>query len=211
MIKLEGTIGNEYYFYSKIETQLKLIIDVGAQNSFFTNVDCEIHFFEPDTYAFNELTKNDNEKYFFNKKGLGSRNQEKILYNDLGSAYHRYVNGINYDNNEKIEIIRLDSYITERNIKNISLLKIDTEGMEYEILLGMGEYLNICKYIVFEYAWDTAEAAGVNFSNIKSLLDGFDLFEMDINGELIDLDEDKITKRIRPNTNNIVAKNKKSE
>jgi FkbM family methyltransferase len=211
MIKLGGTIGNEYNFYSKIEPELKLIIDVGAQNSFFTNVNCEIHFFEPDTVAFNELIKNTNEKYFFNKKGLGIENQEKILYNDLGSVYHRHVNGINYDVNEKIEIIRLDLYITEKNIKNISLLKIDTEGMEYEILSGMGEYLDICKYIVFEYAWDTAEAAGVNFSNIKSLLDGFDLFEMGSGGELINLDEEKITKRVRPNTNNIVAKNKKSE
>lgn len=209
MINLEATIGNEYDFYSKIEHELKLIIDVGAAMSFFTNVDCEIHFFEPNTEYFNKLLEFDNEKYVFNKKGLGSKHEEKILYNDLGSAYYRHVDGINYDINEKIEIIRLDSYISEKNIKDISLLKIDTEGMEYEILSGMGDKLTLCKYIVFEYAWDTAEAAGVNFSDIKLLLNEFDLFEMAEGGELVEVDEEQITRKIRPNTNNIVAKNKK--
>ena len=82
--------------------------------------------------------------------------------------------------------------------------------MEYEILLGMGDYLNTCKYIVFEYAWDTAEAAGVKFVDIKNLLKNYNLFEMAPDGHLIDVDELKITNRVYPNTNNIVAKNKKN-
>lgn len=209
MINSTGMIGNEYAFYQKIEPELKLIIDVGAAESFFIGVDCEIHFFEPDPIPFEELSKHRNKNYFFNKKGLGSKNSEANLYNEIGSVYNRFNN--DELNIEKIEILRLDSYIEEHRIEKISLLKIDTEGMEYEILCGMGHYLDICDYIVFEYAWDTAEAAGVSFSNLKDILKNYNLYEMDYNGNLVDLDEPRITARVRPNTNNIVAKNKKNE
>ena len=208
MINNIAMLGNEYEFYKKIEPELDLIIDAGARDSFFLGVNCYVHFFEPDSEEFNSLSKNVNDKYTFNKLGLGSESKEVTLYNNIGSTYNRF--GHDVGQQEKIIITRLDSYISENNIKEISLLKIDTEGMEYEILLGMGDYLDICKYIVFEYAWDTAEAAGVKFSDIKNILKNYNLFEMGTNGDLINVNELKITNRVYPNTNNIVAKNKKN-
>ena len=207
MINKHGTMGNEFNFYSNLGPKLNTVIDVGARDSFFTDLECEVHYFEPDSKAFTDLgkkiTKNN---HYINKLGLGMDANNKKLYNESGSTNIRPSAFVNYGINEDIKIIRLDSYVLEKNIKQISLLKIDTEGMEYEVLKGLGDYLKICEYIIFEYAWDTAEAAGVDFYDIKNLLTDFDLFEMGIDGELITLDEQKITAKVRPNTNNIVAK-----
>lgn len=217
MIRKDGTIGGEYSFYCKIEPELKIIIDVGAQDSFFIGVDCEIHFFEPDTIAFNKLvykiTNNNiqniknHKNYFYNKVGLGKNTTKKKLYYESGSTNWRNVpiTLANPDNFEEINIIRLDSYIEEKKIKEISLLKIDVEGMEYDVLLGIGNYINICKYIVFEYSWDTAEANGTNFSDIKNLLKNFELYRIENDGNLGTLYESKIIKRVLPNINNLVA------
>ena len=205
MIKQYNYIGNEFPFYSKIENQLNLIIDVGARDSFFTNVNCEVHYFEPDSEAYDNLKIN-KPNHFKNKLGLSSKNEIKKLYNQLGSTNYRPVDNINYNICENIQTITLDEYVEDKKIKKISLIKIDTEGMEYEVIKGAKKSLEICDWVVFEFAWDTAEAAGVTFNDIKNLLTKFEIYDIDNFGNLVSVNEEKITARIRPNTNNLVAK-----
>jgi FkbM family methyltransferase len=199
-------IGNEYNFYVKIENELNLVIDAGARNSFFTDLDCEVHYFEPDTIGY-ETIKTKKPNHYINKLGLGSNTTKKILYNDSGSAYRREHDLVNLSNFEEINIISLDDYVESKNIKEISLLKIDVEGMEYEVLCGSKKILNKTKYVVFEYSWDTAKAAGTSFDKIKSILKNFKLYEMNYDGSLRDIDEQSICAEVYSNTNNIVAKN----
>jgi hypothetical protein len=45
---------------------------------------------------------------------------------------------------------RLDSFIKSENLKPPTLLKIDTQGYEYEILQGCGEVLNSIEVILLE-------------------------------------------------------------
>ena len=46
---------DEYNFYCKIEPELKLVIDAGTASTFFNQLNCEVHFFEPDSNHYNSL------------------------------------------------------------------------------------------------------------------------------------------------------------
>jgi FkbM family methyltransferase len=203
--KQNNYIGNEYAFYNSILNELKVVIDVGAQSSFFTNLNCEVHYFEPCSKGFKTLPVNKH-KHFANKLGLGKKNSIKKLFNETGSTYYRN-NAGNHEIYEDIEVITLDSYTEQKNIQQITLLKIDTEGMELEVFLGAKQTLKKTKYIVFEFAWDTAEAANVTFQDIKNVLQDFKIFEINEDGTLRVINETSITARVRPNTNNLVAIN----
>jgi FkbM family methyltransferase len=201
----------EYTFYTKIESELKVVFDVGATNSFFNELDCEVHFFEPQLTRYNELVgmTKENDRYFHNQLGCGDTNGSIEIFNDLSSTQWRDVPkqfGVkNKSNVEIIEIIRLDSYLgTLRQVPEISLLKLDIEGAEYSALLGMGNLLNKCKYITFEYGWDTSEVFNFKLQDILDLLNDFDTFKMTING-LTPVNVEAMEKRIRPNANNLVA------
>jgi hypothetical protein len=45
----------------------------------------------------------------------------------------------------KVTVVRLDSYLAERNIDRISLLKIDAEGYELPILKGLQRFFESSK------------------------------------------------------------------
>ena len=53
-----------------------------------------------------------------------------------------------------VKMILLEDYLVEKNINKIDLLKIDTEGYEYETLLGLRIKLKNVKLILFEHHYD---------------------------------------------------------
>lgn len=52
----------------------------------------------------------------------------------------------------EVEVITLEKFVQENNIKNISFLHSDVEGCDLEVLLGLGEYLKIVKAGCLEIA-----------------------------------------------------------
>jgi FkbM family methyltransferase len=202
----------ERAFYTKIESELNLVFDVGAMNSFFNQLNCEVHFFEPQLARFKELVQitKQNHKYYFQQIGCGNETTEVKIFNDLSSTEWRDTPtkfGVkNKLNVETIRLIRLDEYINtlKQTPKEISLLKLDIEGAEYSALLGMGDMLNLCKYITFEYAWDTSEPFNFKLQDIIDLLCGFDIFKM-VGAGLTPINILEIENKVRPNNNNLVA------
>lgn len=71
---------------------------------------------------------------------------------------------------ETIEVIPLASYLIDRNIDTISILKIDTEGYEYEILLGLESKIKLVDIIIFEHHYDNMIKKGYTFEDINKLL-----------------------------------------
>ena len=70
----------------------------------------------------------------------------------------------------QIKIQSLKEYIDNNNMTNIDFLKIDTEGYEYEILLGLEDRIKLVKVIMFEHHYDNMIKKDYTFTNINDLL-----------------------------------------
>ena len=90
--------------------------------------------------------------------------------------YKRKFRLINFLNNKetyqkiKIKISKLKDYIEKNNIKKIDFMKIDTEGYEFEVLLGLKNKINLVDIIMFEHHYDNMIKKGYTFRDINKLL-----------------------------------------
>ena len=75
-----------------------------------------------------------------------------------------------YEKKILVKAIRLEDFIKEKKIKEIDLLKIDTEGHELNVIQGTGEYLKNIKLILFEHHYDDSLIKNYGFSDIDNYL-----------------------------------------
>ena len=67
-------------------------------------------------------------------------------------------------------MILLEDYLIEKNITNIDFLKIDTEGYEYEAILGLRNKLKNVKLVLFEHHYDNMILKNYKFRDIHKVL-----------------------------------------
>ena len=76
-----------------------------------------------------------------------------------------------YNSNQiPIKIITLDHFIENNEIENVDLLKIDTEGYEFNIIKGLSKHSNKIKLIYFEHHYDDMIIKNYKFGDIHKLL-----------------------------------------
>ena len=109
------------------------------------------HFIESSSSTIKKI--NTSSKYFKKKKKLISS-----------------LNNPNYFKEIDVNQISLDEYIIQKNIKRIDFLKIDTEGSEYEVIMGVTKNLKNIKLILFEHHFDDMISKEYKFSHINNLL-----------------------------------------
>lgn len=149
---------HEINIFNRIKCEVNEVIDVGAEidiSYYREHNTAQYHLFEPISfhyYKLIELTK-DIPNIKVNNSACGDIQTIEKIY--LNSSSINYRSGSkNVDNKiETINIIRLDNYIENNNLQNFDFIKIDTEGYEYKVLKGLGEYLNKFKFIQVEYGW----------------------------------------------------------
>ena len=118
---------------------------------------------------------------------LGSENKN-ISLNQSDESSSSTFNDINYESNyfkkkqqllksEKnffteinVKMITLDKYLLDSGIQQIDFLKIDTEGYEYEVLLGMKDKIKKVQLIMFEHHYDDMIKKSYKYHDIKKLL-----------------------------------------
>jgi FkbM family methyltransferase len=137
----------------------KEIMDIGANignhSLFFANfLNCtKVHSFEPFPQNVSVLKKNmsnaivDHEIYDI---ALSSKAGEMTLYNSQSDNYggfslHNYGKGISYMVQPYIKVRTLDSF----NLDNISMIKIDVENHENEVLDGARATIKRTRPIIF--------------------------------------------------------------
>lgn len=175
----------------------KTFFDVGAHKGesiefFLQNFAIQtIYSFEASKDNYKKCVNNINSKNYKNTKifienlALGENSKTKFLLETSESSsstinkinkkskYYKKKNYfLNLKNEKKTRItqIKLSDYIKKHKITSFELIKIDTEGYEYFVLLGAEKFLKKFKYILFEHHYDDMIQKKYKFSDINSLL-----------------------------------------
>jgi FkbM family methyltransferase len=147
---------NTYNFITETQNSKIKIIDCGAYiglsilyfKELFPN--SEIIGFEPDPQNFDTLSKNI-ESFGYNNIEIYNKaiwiNNEDVSFSQTGTMSSS-INGL-YENVKKINVqsIRLKDLLIDR----IDLLKIDIEGVEYDVIKDCSENLKFADKIFIEY------------------------------------------------------------
>ena len=152
---------------------IRIVLDIGAHKGEFLNHIKKIksirkvYSLEPQKKIFNELLKEiDNKKFFAYNVAISNNNgKQKMQINDFSmtstlsklnekSKYYKIKNLIIGNKKKKFEFIKtekLDFFTKKRKLKNIDLLKIDTEGHELNVVKSGLKTLKNTKYILVEF------------------------------------------------------------
>lgn len=147
-----------------------IIFDIGANKGCYSQTiksisnDAEIFMFEPHPITFQSLKKNFKQDNFhlFNL-ACGEKEGSVNLYDYADrncSSHATLVKNVIEDIHQgqskeyQIEMIALDQFITEHNIKHINLLKIDTEGYELNVLKGCQESIKAKKIDIIHFEFN---------------------------------------------------------
>jgi len=88
---------------------------------------------------------------------------------------------------ELVEIKRLDEYIFENEIKNISLIKIDVEGYEFAVLKGLSRFLEkkLQKYplIIVEIIPSAYSLQGLNLKALDNYMKNYFYYAYTLDGK----------------------------
>lgn len=122
--------------------QFRRAVDIGGNIGFWSRDFCEkfneVEIFEPDDSNIECLEANlkGKKNYNLHKVGLGLKQEEKIFYKSLTtSGGHSFFREQVFEEQVEesfLQIKKLDDY----NFINVDLIKIDTQGSEYDILIG---------------------------------------------------------------------------
>ena len=122
--------------------------------------------------------------------GLGEKN-DILTLNEITDGVSNTFNSLNQDSkyfkkkkffttlfgikkfiNDKVptKIIALKELIEEEKIDKIDFIKIDTEGFEFNTLLGLEKEIKKVRYILFEHHYDNMIIKDYKFADIHKLL-----------------------------------------
>ena len=79
----------------------------------------------------------------------------------------------NFYKKTPIKMTSLDNYIRKEKIQFIDVLKIDTEGFEFNVLKGLNDNFKLIKFIYFEHHYDDMIIKHYNFGDIHQLLKSY--------------------------------------
>ena len=74
------------------------------------------------------------------------------------------------NNKVQTKIIPLKEFMIQKKIKKVDFMKIDTEGFEYNTLLGLEDYIKKIKFILFEHHYDNMLIKNYKFGDMHKLL-----------------------------------------
>jgi len=151
-------------FIKKSSSDFKIVFDVGANIGEWSNLisdmlpNGKIYSFEPSRKTFSTLEKNiKKENILAFNLGLGDKTEQKVFYNygddsTLNSSINRVIKS-HTQTMETVDFDTLENFCREKNIDQISFLKIDVEGGELAVLKGSEKLITAGKinYIQFEY------------------------------------------------------------
>tara|TARA_Y100000768_G_C23815410_1_gene603850 strand:+ start:41 stop:754 length:714 start_codon:yes stop_codon:yes gene_type:complete len=186
---------NILFIKKKLGNEIETLIDIGANVGetileFNRNFKIKkIYSIEPNFEAYNEIKKQKNKNVeVFNFAASDIEEQDKLKIGYLSSM--STINAINndsiytkvksfiiwiltrkfaiYKNETIIEKKRLDKFIDKQDIDVVDILKIDTEGHEFNVIKGLGDHITKVKLILFEYHDDDSIVKNYSIDDIDN-------------------------------------------
>jgi FkbM family methyltransferase len=174
-----------------------LVIDIGAhKGEYISNINknfdiSKAYCFEPNPKVFKILKKNNlsNRNIKFINYGA-SNNSGNILFNENIESSSSSINELNKESNYykkkffllnflnsnevtkkiQIQVVTLSEFIIENKINTIDLLKIDTEGYEFQVLQGLKDKINNIHLLHFEHHFDDMIIKDYKLTDIHNFL-----------------------------------------
>lgn len=127
-----------------------------------------------------------------NRAGVGSANGEfelnvltdsKVSSSFLAPAHGTW-DTIEYHigaiEQERVPVVTLDQYCSEKNVESVYLIKIDVQGFEIEVLKGAGRILGTTDYVFVEAGIERLYEGAPSFAEVHSEMEkrGFHLMTM---------------------------------
>ena len=109
------------------------------------------HMNESSSSTIKDLNINSN--YFKKKKKLLFNKKKQNFFNEITACQQS-----------------IDDYMQKKKILKIDFLKIDTEGYEFEILLGAKKNMKNINLVLFEHHYDDMIKKNYKFSDVHNLL-----------------------------------------
>jgi FkbM family methyltransferase len=199
---------NELEIYKRMSEYFKIVFDIGCRDDldfYEIKQNVEYHLFEPFTDALmsikNKIKLLPKNNLILNEFGLSDINMNNCVYykNTQSFIPHWYVPPI--DSGERYSLRTLDSYVEENKIKNIDFIKIDVEGLDYNVIKGginTIKFENKVSYIQVEYSGGIKQYVDLldnfNFylmvepSLLGVILKNNNILDIDFNKSLVKLD-----------------------
>ncbi len=201
----------ELDIFAKLSWNFKTVFDVGSRDDidyFKIKNDCEYHLFEPNTEAIASIKRKisnlGEHNIILNEFGLSDADKDNCVYYKNVQSFIPHWSLASFDTGERFSLRKMDDYVENHGISFIDFLKIDVEGMDYQVILGGINTIKRNNKVSFIQL----ECSGGSRQYIE-LLDNFDFYlimdpsllkvintlnrtGIDFNKQLIKMDEDVI-------------------
>jgi hypothetical protein len=179
-----------------------VIFDVGAnvglysQSIFKTNSEAIVYAFEPHPNTYKKLVNNiKNQNFYPINMGIGFENNRLTLFdynNKDGSEHASLYKSVISDLHKGIpvshivDITTIDNFVIKNNINQIDLLKIDTEGNEFNVLKGAERTLKEKRIKALQIEFNEMNIISkASFKDFWDLLTDYDFFRILPGGGLL--------------------------
>jgi FkbM family methyltransferase len=171
---------HELLLYRKLSKDFKIVFDVGCRDDldyYDIKSDCEYHLFEPHTPALDsikvKIEKLDNPVIYLNEFGLSNETIDNHIYYENVQSFEVHWCVPSKDLGHRYSLKKLDDYVESNKVDKIDFLKIDVEGLDYQVLLGGLKTIkddNKVSFIQIEYSH--------GLKKYVNLLDNFNFYLM---------------------------------
>lgn len=163
-----------------------IVFDVGANSGdLFLKLEKLItpinyYAFEPNPADYNILRKNAVGAGNVFNLALGNEIKKMAFFVATQGGDSSLIEPPIYDKKTMVSVIRLDSFVAERKINSIKLLKVEAEGFEPEILDGLGAMMRRCEYIAVDGGYEKGKSCEQTFTTCTNYLiaNGFQMVDI---------------------------------
>lgn len=197
---------NERRFLRKLHRNvgnIQTILDVGANAGQYATYlrkvfpEGRILSFEPNPVAYDSLRKATSALDIETLNLACSDNEGKAVLYDFKDRPGSASASLNADvigfaghtpEAREIQTVRLDNFLSGRNIDHVDFLKVDAEGHDLSVLRGAEAYLRDCRIDIIQFEFARMNCLShILVKDFFDLLEGYSIYRLAPNGDLLPL------------------------